>query len=61
MPHPGISMHKIPVAANEAGVMFVIGVLVPMLIALPEIRNFILVSLPIGVIVAITLRLIHRD
>ena len=54
-------MHKIPVGADEIGVMFVIGVLVPILIALPEARNFILVSLPIGVIVAIILRLIHRD
>jgi hypothetical protein len=61
MPHPGISMHKIPVGGDEIGVMFVIGVLVPMLIALPEVRNFILLSLPIGVIIAIILRLIHRD
>ena len=41
--------------------MLVIGVLVPMLIALPEIRNFILVSLPVGVTIAAILRLIHRD
>jgi hypothetical protein len=61
MPHPGINMHKIPVGGDEIGVMFVIGVLLPMLIALPEVRNFILVSLPIGVIIAIILRLIHRD
>ena len=61
MPHPGISMHKIPVGGDGIGVMFVIGVLLPMLIALPEVRNFILVSLPIGVTIAIILRLIHRD
>ena len=61
MPHPGITMHKIPVGADEVGVMFVIGVLLPMLIALPEVRNFILVSLPIGIFIAIILRLIHRD
>jgi hypothetical protein len=54
-------MHKIPVGGDEIGVMFVIGVLVPILIALPEARNFILVSLPIGIIIAIILRLIHRD
>ena len=29
-------MHKIPVGGDEIGVMFVIGVLVPILIALPE-------------------------
>ena len=61
MPHPGINMHKIPVGGDEIGVMFVIGVLLPILIALPEARNFILVSLPIGIIIAIILRLIHRD
>jgi len=62
MPHPGISMHKIPVTVGEGmGIVFVIGVIVPILIALPEARNFILVSLPIGVLVAIALRLIHRD
>jgi len=62
MPHPGINMHKIPVGDGEGmGVLFVIGVLVPILIALPEARNFILASLPIGIIIAIILRLIHRD
>jgi len=62
MPHPGINMHKVPVGVGEGmGVVFVIGVLVPILIALPEARNFILLSLPIGVIIAIILRLIHRD
>ena len=55
-------MHKIPVGDGEGmGVLFVIGVLVPILIALPEARNFILASLPIGIIIAIILRLIHRD
>ena len=61
MPHRGINVHKIPVGGDEIGVMFVVGVLVPFLIALPEARNFILVSLPIGVIIAVILCLIHRD
>ncbi len=61
MPHPGITMHKIPVGGDEMGVIFVIGVLVPMLIALPEIRNFVFSTLPIGIIIAVVLRLIHRD
>ena len=60
MPHPGISMHKLPVGGDEIGFMFVVGVLVPILIALPEARNFILLSLPVGVIIAIILRIIHR-
>jgi len=62
MPHPGINMHKIPVSDGEGmGILFVIGVITPILIALPEARNFILVSLPIGAAVAVILRLIHRD
>jgi hypothetical protein len=55
-------MHKIPVEHGEGmGLLFVIAVITPILIALPEARNFIAVSLPIGVIIAIILRLIHRD
>jgi hypothetical protein len=62
MPHPGITMHKIPVEHGEGmGLLFVVAVITPILIALTEPRNFIAVSLPIGVIVAIILRLIHRD
>ena len=62
MPHPGITMHKIPVEHGEGmGLLFVIAVITPILIALPEARNFILVSLPIGGIIAIILRVIHRD
>jgi hypothetical protein len=62
MPHPGISMHKIPVGEGEGmGIVFVIGIITPILIALPEARWFIALSLPIGVVIAIILRLIHRD
>jgi hypothetical protein len=62
MPHPGISMHKIPVEHGEGmGLLFVIAVITPILITLPEARNFIAVSLPIGVTIAIILRLIRRD
>jgi hypothetical protein len=62
MPHPGINMHKIPVGDGEGmGLIFVIGIILPIFIALPEARNFIALSLPIGIIIAIILRLIHRD
>jgi len=61
MPHPGINMHKIPVGHGEGiGVVFVIGVITPILIALAEARNFIALSLTIGIIIAIILRLLHR-
>ena len=61
MPHPGITMHKIPVGGDVMGLVFTIGVLSMILLALPEMRLFLALSLPIGVAIAIILRLIHRD
>ena len=60
-PHPGITMHKIPVGANVAGLAFAIGVVAMILFALPEARLFLALSLPTGVAVGIILRFIHRD
>ena len=61
MPHPGISMHKIPVGGDEMGLVFTIGVIAMILLALPEVRTFLVLSLPIGVVIAIILRLTSRD
>jgi hypothetical protein len=54
-------MHKIPVGGDEMGLVFTVGVIFMILLALPEIRLFLALSLPIGVVIAIILRLIHRD
>ncbi len=55
-------MHKISVGEGEGmGIVFVIGIITPILIALPEARWFLALSLPIGVVNAIILHLIHRD
>ena len=61
MPHPGISMHKLPVGGDKMGLVFTIGVLAMILVALPQARAFILVSLPTGLIIGLILRLMHRD
>jgi len=62
MPHPGISMHKIPVTVGEGmGIVFVIGVLAPILIALPEARWFLALTLPIGVILGLIRSLTDRS
>ena len=62
MPHPGINMHKIPVGEGEGmGLLFVIGVITPILIALPEARWFLALSLPIGVIIGVIRRLTDRS
>ena len=60
MLHPGITMHKIPVKGSM-GLVFTIGVLAMTLIALPEARCFLAMSLPIGVAIGIILRLTSRD
>jgi hypothetical protein len=55
-------MHKIPVGEGEGmGLLFVIGVITPILIALPEARWFLALSLPIGVIIGIIRRLTDRS
>ena len=58
--HPGITMHKIPIK-GAAGLIFTIGMLILFLIRLPEARWFLALSLPVGVIIAIVLRLTSRD
>ena len=61
MPHPGINMHKIPVGEGEGmGLIFVIGIIVPILIALPEARWFFALSLPIAAVMAIIRHLTDR-
>ncbi len=60
MLHPGITMHKIPVKGSM-GLVFTIGVLAMTLLALPEARWFLAMSLPTGVAIAIILRLTSRD
>jgi hypothetical protein len=58
--HPGITMHKIPVT-GLIGLVFTLGVLAMILLALPEARWFLAVSLPSGVVIGIILRLTRRD
>jgi hypothetical protein len=60
MLHPGITMHKIPVKGSM-GLVFTIGVLAMTLLALPEARWFLAMSLPTGVAIAIILRLTSHD
>lgn len=58
--HPGITMHKIPVK-GAAGLIFTVGMLIVFLIRLPEARWFLALSLPLGVIIGVILRLTSRD
>ena len=56
--HPGIRIDKIPVK-GPIGLVFALGVLAMILLALPEARWFL--ALPTGVVIGIILRLTHRD
>jgi hypothetical protein len=60
MLHPGITMHKIPVKGSM-GLVFTLGVLAMILLALPKARWFLALSLPTGVAIGIILRLTRRD
>ncbi|MGO8786788.1 MAG: hypothetical protein ACLQVL_05315 [Terriglobia bacterium] len=58
--HPGITMHKIPVKGTM-GLVFTVGMLVTVLVSLPQARWFLAISLPTGVVIGIILRVIRRD
>ncbi len=53
-------MHAIPVK-GPAGLLFTIGVLVLFLIGLPAARWFLALSLLLGVVIGVILRLTSRD
>ena len=58
--HPGITMHKIPVEGGP-GLVFVIGIILMVLLSLPQARWFLALSVPTGMVIGIILRLTSRD
>jgi hypothetical protein len=59
--HPGITMHKIPVKAGFAGLLFTIGVMLACLIGIPASIVFFVLAILLGVGVALMLRFIPRQ
>ncbi len=55
---PEIQMAKIPVN-GPMGLVFTVGTMAIFFLALPEIRWFLLLALPAGILVGVTLRLWH--
>jgi len=53
-------MHKIPVK-GAAGLIFTVGMLIIFLTSLPQARWFLALSLPLGMIIGVILRLTSRD
>jgi hypothetical protein len=56
--HPGITMHKIPVKAGFAGLLFTISVMLACLIGIPAIISFFVAAILLGIGVAVMLRFI---
>ncbi len=59
--HPGISMHRIPVGAGIAGVLFTVGSMAVFLIGIPALRYFLGLALVLGIGIAIVLHLTDRS
>jgi hypothetical protein len=58
--HPGITFHKMPVAAGLAGFVFAAGIVVMALLGLPVAKWFLLASVGGGLAVLGIIRLAHR-
>lgn len=54
--HPGITMHKIPVKAGFAGLIFTVGTLTVFLIGIPALVYFLALACVLGIAVAVMLR-----
>ena len=59
-PHPGISMHKLPVGAGVAESIFAVGMMIVFLIKLPVLWAFFVPSIVVGGAIALFLRRINK-
>ena len=60
-PHPGITMHKIPVKAGVAGAIFTIGSMLIFLIGIPALWTFLAFAIVLGIGIAVVLRTLRAD
>ena len=58
--HPGITFHKMPVAAGFVGFVFAAGIVAIAFIGLPVSKWFVLASVIGGIAVLGIIRLVHR-
>jgi hypothetical protein len=59
-PHPGITIHKIPVGGSFAGLVFAVGSVLIFVLGVPALWYFVALGLLLGIAVAGFLRLVHR-
>jgi len=57
--HPGITMHKLTVGGEFAGLLFAVGTVLIFVFGLPALWYFVAFSIAVGVAVAILLRVIN--
>jgi len=58
--HPGITFHKMPVAAGFVGFVFAAGIVAIAFLGLPVSKWFVLASVAAGIAVLGVIRLLHR-
>lgn len=58
-PHPGITMHKLPVGGGFAGLLFAVGSAVIFILGLPSLWYFVAFSAVLGVGIAVIFRLVN--
>ncbi len=58
--HPGINMHRLRFGGGIAGFIFTVGTLLIFLIGVPAFRPFLLLSIGLGILIALVLRIARR-
>lgn len=56
-PHPGISMHKLPVGGGFIGLVFAVGSALLFLLGLPALWYFVVFSAALGIGIALMMRI----
>ncbi len=59
-PHPGITMHQIPVGGGFIGLLFTIGSMAIFLIAIPALWVTLIGAIVFGIGFVLVLRRVHR-
>jgi len=58
-PHPGISYHKVPVA-GVGGLLLAVAIVLTAVWRLPDVREFLILSIPVGFLAAALIYWIHK-
>ena len=58
--HPGITMHKLPVAGDFVGLLFAAGSALIFVLGFPTLWYFVALAFALGIGVAFLLRIVHQ-